>query len=101
MGNLETLLVHDTQISLAHLPRLFEACQKVEKFSFSLAEKNLDALQQENHWLKMGFGKVKDLKIIAFNFGNILIGVNAWSMLLEVLKYSITFLFNSLFFIKK
>jgi len=86
MVNLESLQVHDTQISLVHLPRLFEACQKIEKFSFSLAEKNVDALFQENYWMKTGFGKVQDLKIIAFNLENNFLSTDFWSTLFGVLK---------------
>lgn len=81
----ECLQVHDTKISLVHLTRLFEYCQKVATFSFTLAEENLDAFR-ENHWMKMGFRKMRDLKIIAFNLGNTL-SISFWPILLEIVTY--------------
>jgi len=73
MSNLEELIIHDTKLSLSHLPKVFESCQKIVKFSFSLIDKNLDHYNQKEallDWLKKGFSKLTHLKIFTFAFND-------------------------------
>jgi len=73
MPNLEQLIIHDTKITLAHLPRIFKSCMKVNKLSFALAEENLDEFaeskmgQEDYGWLMKGFKRLTHIKLFTFN----------------------------------
>ncbi len=93
MINLEELIVQDTQVSLAYLPKVFEACKEITKFSFTLAEKNLD-LYQDNvmaksslDWLKKGFSRLTHLKIFTADLNVDSYYNESWLVTLGVLKY--------------
>ena len=69
MTNLQELLVDDTKVSLSHLPKIFEACQKVVKLSFTFNENSLDEELIEKaplDLLKKGFTKLTHLNIFHF-----------------------------------
>jgi len=90
MINLEELIIHDTKISLAPLPNIFSACQKVVKLSFSLAEKNLDQYQ-ENVMVKAsfdgmvrGFQQLTHVKIFALAPSDY--SIDSWPVIFGVLK---------------
>jgi len=97
MDNLEELSIHDTKISLSNLPELFEACQKIVKFSLTLSEKNLDHYERVMEkksldWIKQGFRRITHLKIIscvALNDDEFYYLHQPWIVALGVLKYSI------------
>jgi len=97
MSNLEELSIHDTKISLSNLPELFEACQKIVKFSLTLSEKNLDQYKRgvmakkSLNWIKQGFARITHLKIfsvVALN-NDKFHHLQSWLVALGVLKYSI------------
>jgi len=94
MINLQELSIQDTKISLANLPQVFEACQKIVKFSFSLTEKNLDQYQKgvmnevSLDWMKKGFAKVTHLKIFTFITLSAEYTVEPWLVTLGVLRYT-------------
>jgi len=98
MDNLEDLSIHDTKISLSNLPELFEACQKIVKFSLTLSEKNLDPYEEgvmankSLDWIKQGFRRITHLKIsstCALNDDEYYY-LQPWIVTLGVLKYSIS-----------
>lgn len=71
MDNLVDLQVHDTKMSLTNLPELFEACQKIVKFSLTLSEKNMDRFERgvkerkSLEWIKQGFRRITHLQIFS------------------------------------
>jgi len=95
MDNLEELSIHDTKISLSNLPELFEACQKIVKFSLTLSEKNLDhyeegvMAQKSLDWMKQGFRRITHLKIFSALNDDEYYHLQPWIVALGVLKYSI------------
>jgi len=74
MPNLKQLNIHDTKITLAHLPTIFKSCPKLNKLSFTLAEENLDKLtksemgEEDFGWLLKGFKRLTHLKLFTINF---------------------------------
>jgi len=103
MTNLEELRVDDTKVSLSHFPKIFEACQKVVKLSFTLSEKKLkeELIEKASlDMLKKGFAKLTHLNM--FNFTTEEEALNcsfvyetmdeeyayeSWLRILQVLKY--------------
>ena len=76
MINLKVLHINDTELSLNHLPEIFQACPNLKGLSFSLSEMNIEhqrRLQElimnnvtgarEIRYLRRGFRKLKSLKI--------------------------------------
>ena len=95
MSNLEELFIHDTKISLSNLPELFEACQKIVKFSLTLSENNLDQYKRgvmankSLDWIKQGFSTITHLKLfscVALNDGSRYHHLQSWRVALGVLK---------------
>jgi len=93
MSNLEELSIQDTQISLRHLPRIFEACKKIVKFSFTLGDTNLEQFKKDTlekvDLMKQGFGRLTHLKIFMFTVTvpSHIVGYyyDSWLVLLEIL----------------
>lgn len=91
MENLEEIIVHDTKISLVHLPDVFKACPKVVKLSFTLTEKTLDLYkegvmeQDKLNWMRQGFGRLTHLKIFSFNLSDDYC-CDSWPVTLGVLR---------------
>ena len=87
MHNLEELSIHDTKLSLAHLPRVFRTCIKVKKLSLNLYESNLDAYQEDVDCFYRGFGRLTHLKIIRAVPQRVpTYLIDAWPVILEVLR---------------
>jgi len=91
MTHLEELCVHDTQISLSHLPEIFKNCPKLVKLTFTLKEEtvNEDELKKNTlTQLKKGFAQLTNLKIFIFSpdDGNRR-SLQSWLNLFQVLKY--------------
>jgi len=98
MTNLQELFVEDTQVSLSHFPKIFEACQKIVKLSLTLDEKsktNEELIEKASlDVLKRGFAKLTYLKL--FNFTSDVEGDYSnepWLRPLQVLKYILCFIF--------
>jgi len=76
MPNLEQLIIHDTKITLAHLPTIFKSCPKLNKLSFKLAEENLDKFtesemgEEDFSWLMKGFKRLTHLKLFTYNLSD-------------------------------
>ncbi len=95
MTNLEELNIQDTKMSLITLPKVFESCQNIVKFSFSLREKNLDQFEEDVigkkslDWMKKGFRQLTHLKIFSFAALNDdwLNSYEPWLITLGVMKY--------------
>jgi len=100
MINLEELLMDDTKVSLSHFPKIFEACQKVVKLSFTLNGKSLKEELMEKaslDLLKKGFNKLTYLKMFNFTTDeeavsryetiNVEHPYESWLRILQVLKY--------------
>jgi len=93
MTNLQELSIQDTQISLGHLPRIFEACQKIVKFNFTLEDTNLEQFKKDISgkvdWMKQGFGRLTHLKIFTFTVpvASHIVGYfyESWLVLFEIL----------------
>jgi len=74
MPSLKELKIHDTKITLAHLPKIFKSCQKLVKLSFTLAEENLDKFnesqmgEEDFGLLLKGFKRLTHLKLFTFDF---------------------------------
>lgn len=93
MNQLEELCVQDTEISLTHLARIFEACPKLVNLSFSLREINLDRYQTDTEQvlkevalLSQGFAKLTHLKIFCTTL-DLKCCVESWLTTFGVLKY--------------
>ena len=90
MTNLEELCVQDTQINLTHLARIYEACPKLVKLSFSLLEDTLDCYDTdgglEEATVSQGFAKLTHLKIYTFSLDKKCC-VESWLVTFGVLKY--------------
>ena len=92
MTYLEELCVHDTKISLSHLPKVFENCKKLVKISFTIQHKafNEDEVEKASlNLLKNGFAKLTHLKIFNFtpdNYSNKR-SLQSWLNLFQVLRY--------------
>lgn len=94
MTNLEELSIQDTQISLSHLPRIFEACKKIVRFSFTLRDTNLEQFKKDvagkKDCLKQGFSRLTHLKIFTFTVPILSHGLEhlfseSWLILFEIL----------------
>ena len=90
MVNVEELNIQDTQMSLGHLPQVFQDCHKIRKLSFTLAEKNLDRYQDyvmeevALDWIKEGFARITNLKIFTYALNDCY--AESWLVTLGVLK---------------
>ncbi len=95
MSNLEELFVHDTKINLSHLLQIFQACEKIQKLSFSLVEANLDYYQKSIigkkslQSIKSGFGRLTHLKIFPMSINDYPIDI--WPVVLGILRYLFNF----------
>jgi len=90
MENLEELYIHDTQLSLSFLPKVFETCQKIVKLSFTLTEKTLNTyweagMEEKLDWMRKGFGRLTDLKMSTFAQLDDNYYIDSWLVTLGVL----------------
>jgi hypothetical protein len=91
MSNLEELFIHDTKISLTHILRIFESCEKIRKLSFSLVETNLDIFEKSIigkkslQSIKFGFGRLTHLKIFPMSMNDS--PIDFWPVVFGVLRY--------------
>ncbi len=92
MTNLVELGINDTKVSLVHLPKLFESCQKLFKLSFNLAEKSLDTFKENvmakesRDWLMGGFKRLRYLKIFTLGLSDFHQCTDSWLVVLGVLR---------------
>ena len=91
MTNLEELCLHDTRISLNHLPKIFENCNKLVKLTFTLHQKTLKEDEMDKKSLKQlpnGLAKLTHLKIsyFALDDGNPR-SIESWLILFGGLTY--------------
>lgn len=91
MSNLEELCIEDTKLSLIHLPRIFGACRKILKLSFTIIERNLRHVKKgvigkpARKWIKNGFNKLTHLKIFPYDL-NENVYLEWWHVTLQILK---------------
>lgn len=91
MSNLEELYIHDTKFSLKHLPRVFKACGKLLKLSFSLVETTLDEYREDvmgkvpYEWMLLGFAHLTHLKVFTLNMSDTCL-VSSWLVTFGVLR---------------
>ncbi len=111
MNNLEELRIQDTKVALHHLPRVFEACPKIVKLSFTLLVRNtLDPrntldLYYRTHGMEKtstdnmekGFRKLTHLKIFTFNLSDKYLS-DFWPATFGVLRYTNSFLNQNIIF---
>jgi len=105
MNNLEELRIQDTKVALHHLPRVFEACPKIVKLSFTLLVRNTLDLYYRTHDMertstdnmKKGFRKLTHLKIFTFNLSDKYLS-DFWPATFGVLRYTNSFLNQNIIF---
>jgi len=91
MSNLEELFIEDTKLSLIHLPRIFGACRKILKLSFTIVERNVRQLKEEaigkraRKWMKKGFKRLTHLNIFPYDL-NEFVYLEWWHVTLQILK---------------
>ena len=92
MSKLETLSMQDTKLNLVDLSKIFERCDCITKLGVSLVEENWNEfelslasdLSTTLQTLSKGFGKLKSLKILAFNAAYY---IDSWLFILPLLRY--------------
>jgi len=90
MSNLEELSIEDTKLSLIHLSRIFGACRKIIKLSFTIIERNLRQLErgvigkQARNWMMKGFKRLTHLKIFPYDL-NKYVYLEWWHVTLQIL----------------
>ena len=99
MSQLNELSIQDTRLNLVHLSKIFETCDHITKIGISLVEPTQHK-KNINHWknlefylggefsttletLSKSFGKLKSLKILAFNSTYY---INNWLVILQLLR---------------
>jgi len=100
MNNLEELRIQDTKVALHHLPRVYEACPKIVKLSFTLLVKSTLDHYYKDHGLEKsstesmekGFRKLTHLNIFTFSLSDNENLSDFWPATFEVLRYTNLFL---------
>ena len=95
MWNLEELYVHDTELSLIHLPQVFHFCKKLSHLSVSFSFKSWDqfCMSMEEDIqditngealisLQRGFGRLKHVKMTGMNATY----CESWLVVLRILR---------------
>lgn len=83
MIQLNTLYMQDTKMNLFHLAKIFETCSQITKLGISLVE-DFDIYEAKlNETFSSGFGKLTQLKILAFNSAYY---VDSWPVILQLLR---------------